>query len=249
MKKLFNCIVLCALLFIICGTKKTFCTQPHKLTRIGTNYGGWTIPDDILTSESICYCAGAGEDISFDIGLVNQYKCNAYILDPTPKAIKHVASVKDALHQGKECFTGGLIKNLYKLDASLIEHVHFSPVGLWNQDETLTFYLPKNPDHVSCSALNLQNTLDTFAAPCKKLATLMQHFGHTKIDLLKMDIEGAEYPVIENMIHEQILPHILCIEFHSTKEFDKQKSIDALKQKGYILLHCKGTTDYTFLLS
>ena len=40
------------------------------LKRIGTNYDGWTIPENILNEDSIIYCIGIGEDISFDIGLM-----------------------------------------------------------------------------------------------------------------------------------------------------------------------------------
>jgi hypothetical protein len=76
----------------------------------------------------------------------------------------------------------------------------------------------------------------------------MQQCGHKHIDLLKIDIEGAEYQVIENMLQDQIFPRILCIEFHATKQFNKETTINTLKQAGYSLLHCKGSTDYTFAI-
>jgi hypothetical protein len=45
---------------------RTALVASTKLLRLGTTYGGWIIPVDAgLTADSICYCAGAGEDISF----------------------------------------------------------------------------------------------------------------------------------------------------------------------------------------
>ena len=45
------------------------------MIKLGTNYGGWTIPKDInLNKDSIIYSGGVGEYISFDLLLSN--KCN-----------------------------------------------------------------------------------------------------------------------------------------------------------------------------
>ena len=45
------------------------------MQKLGTNYGGWYIPNDIkLDENSIIYSAGVGEDISFDLLLSNKYK-------------------------------------------------------------------------------------------------------------------------------------------------------------------------------
>lgn len=41
----------------------------------------------------------------------------------------------------------------------------------------------------------------------------MKEFGHTKIDLLKLDIEGAEIVVLNHMLDQKIYPTYLCIEF------------------------------------
>ena len=34
---------------------------------LGTHYGGWKVPEGYLDKKSICYFAGAGIDISFDV--------------------------------------------------------------------------------------------------------------------------------------------------------------------------------------
>ena len=42
----------------------------------------------------------------------------------------------------------------------------------------------------------------------------MLELGHDHIDLLKIDIEGAEYGVIENLMHERVDIRQLLVEFH-----------------------------------
>ena len=48
------------------------------------------------------------------------------------------------------------------------------------------------------------------------IKNIMKENNHTKIDLVKMDIEeaeGAEIAVLHNMLDDNILPRYLCIEF------------------------------------
>ena len=53
-----------------------FLLPSQRLIRLGTAYGGWLIPADAgITSSSICYSAGAGEDISFDCALAERFHC------------------------------------------------------------------------------------------------------------------------------------------------------------------------------
>lgn len=48
------------------------------------------IPTKLLANSAICYCVGSGEDISFDTALVEDFGCQVFSFDPTPKAIAHV---------------------------------------------------------------------------------------------------------------------------------------------------------------
>ncbi|AOX03493.1 hypothetical protein BJP34_32315 [Moorena producens PAL-8-15-08-1] len=140
----------------------------NDLKEIGTKYGGWVVPASLLDASSICYCVGCGEDISFDIGLINQFGCDVFAFDPTPRAIKYVQKV-----------------------AGNNSKYHFFEIGLWNKEDTLKFYVPQNPDHVSHSLINLQKTSDYIEVKVKRLRQIMEDIGHKKIDLIKIDIEGA----------------------------------------------------------
>ncbi|XP_036405376.1 methyltransferase-like protein 24 [Megalops cyprinoides] len=50
----------------------------------------------------------------------------------------------------------------------------------------------------------------------KKLATILNDFGHRKIDVLKADMESAEWKILENLILEDVLEDIgqLLLEVH-----------------------------------
>ncbi len=81
---------------------------------------------------------------------------------------------------------------------------------------------------------------------------MMADLGHTEIDLLKMDIEGAEYDVIQNMLASfpQILPKQILVEFHDDLHPDfsgRSKSvISSLNDNGYSLVHTEGD-EHTFV--
>jgi hypothetical protein len=74
----------------------------------------------------------------------------------------------------------------------------------------------------------------------------MEILGHTKIDLLKIDIEGAEYEVIQDIAVTMILPQIICLEFHKRKDFVSPDGIvSILKYIGYDMAYHKDNA-YTF---
>lgn len=160
------------------------------LERLGSGYGGWIVPTSLLSQDSICWCAGVGEDITFDLAIIQRFGCHAWGIDPTPRAVRHVE-----IHAAHEpCY-------------------HFIPVGLWSEDTTMRFFAPRDPSHVSHSILNLQQTGEGFDAPCRSIASLMKDLNHRHLDLLKLDVEGAEYVVLESLYRDEIRPRILCVEF------------------------------------
>src|SRR5437868_729497 len=74
--------------------KRVFPLQ--SMVFIGAGHWGYWIPSDFLNKHSICYCVGAGEDISFDTELKRQYDSVVYIFDPTPASKKHFDNVLSA---------------------------------------------------------------------------------------------------------------------------------------------------------
>jgi hypothetical protein len=93
-----------------------------ELVRLGSSYGGYVIPANIIGPDWICYSAGLGEDITFDMELATRYGSTVYAFDPTPKSAEHV-----------------------KRAASKNGQFVFRSYGLWSSDTEMRFYAPRDP--------------------------------------------------------------------------------------------------------
>lgn len=187
---------------------------PLKLQKLGTQYGGWTTPVELLGPEAICYCVGAGEDISFDVALAEQVGCQVYIFDPTPRAIAHYQQLRNSVFAGQTMSVNNHPSETYQIEqANFTSNLHFLPYGIYSENATLKFFEPTDSNHVSHSIDNLQQTEKYFSATCKTLATIMKELNHDCLDLLKLDVEGAEGAVLDNMLAEGLRPKVLCVEF------------------------------------
>lgn len=232
--------------------------QVHKLNnlvRIGTKYGSWSVPEGLLTENSVCYLAGAGEDISFDVGLVEKYRCAVYVLDPTPRAKAHYDRLIEATLANTRMAVNNSKTEFYSLKKENIGLLRFLELGLWNKTDEIKFFCPKNPDHVSHSAVNLQKTNDYFMARVDRLSNIMKLLGHNELDLLKIDIEGSEYVVLESIIEDKLKVKVLNIEFDESynpldKDFHKriESAVKKLIDFGYRVVDIDSHDNYTLVL-
>lgn len=188
----------------------TISISHHK---IGTGYGGWFVPSGLLSHQSLCYGVGAGEDISFEIELINHYGCQVHCFDPTPRALRHVELLRLNTAKGLPTSINDAVGVHYNIAPAGLAQLHFHAFGLWSEDRTMRFYAPENPAHVSHSIVNLQQTTSYFEADCRTLTTIMNTCGHTDLSLLKLDVEGAEYEILSSIVNSDIRPAILCVEF------------------------------------
>lgn len=46
----------------------------YSIVRYGSENGGWNLPSELITSDWLVYDFGRGEDISFDIALVENHR-------------------------------------------------------------------------------------------------------------------------------------------------------------------------------
>jgi FkbM family methyltransferase len=232
---------------LIPDLKYTRYQYPGKLDKLGSShYGGWTVPSDTLNDHSVCYLGGAGEDISFDVALAQRFGCSVHIFDPTPRARKHFDDLIESVKTGKRLrSTTG---EYYDVHIDSLPKLNFEAIGLWSQSETLRFYAPKDQSHVSHSISNLQHTEEFFLAPVKRVSEIMNSKGHNCLDILKLDIEGAEFEVIDSLLEDHVAIRILCVEFH--KEDGKlhriQKYLDKLQSCDYKVVAAENL-DFTFI--
>lgn len=86
-----------------------------------------------------------------------------------------------------------------------------------------------------------------------RLSEIMKQNGHSNIDLLKLDIEGAEYKVLESIVEDELNVTILCVEYdvvHTPLDSRYKRriieSIKSLVDYGYDLIAVDGC-NYTFV--
>jgi len=196
---------------------------------LGTEYGGWPVVNGRVSRDSVVYSFGVGEDVSFDCALISKSGCQVWAFDPTPKSQAWVSG------------------------QSLPREFHFAPVGVSATDGEVTFYPPANTVYVSYSVAPGQDqTRKPIVAPVRRLSTLMAENGHGYIDVLKMDIEGFEYGVIDDLLAGTTRPQHLLVEFHhGMYGIDREKTmkaVDALRRDGYRLFYVSATgREYGFL--
>lgn len=190
------------------------CQVSLKKRIFGEENACWTVYDKNISHESVIYSFGVGTDISFDLALIDQYHVIIHAFDPTPKSIQWVK------------------------EQNAPEEFIFHPYGLAARNGKLNLFLPEQENYVSGSILSdLLSSHSKVAVDVYNLSSIMNMLGHQHIDILKMDIEGAEYEVIQNIVEDQININQILIEFHHRFEnigINKTKSaIRDLNKAGY----------------
>lgn len=196
---------------------------------LGSWYGGWGLPNGVLDSGSIVYGFGVGEDVSFDLALIAQIGCTVHAFDPTP------------------------IAQLWVSKQKFPKEFCFHAVGVAAVDGEEKFYVPHHAHSFSRSPIPGRE-LSSISCPVRRLGSLMAQLGHERIDLLKMDIEGFEYTVINEFLDRGIRPTILNVEFHHRSYgILAQQTRDAVKRlrgAGYKIYWVSDVgREYGFILS
>jgi FkbM family methyltransferase len=206
------------------GSSGLKAVDPATQVFIGGRFTGWTVDSRCFKNKArlVGYGVGCGEDITWDIGMTTRYNVEMFLFDPTPKSIKYMKPL--------------LAKHTDKM--------HLTEEGLSDKEGVLTFRKPKDK-FVSLTAFKSSsdpsqlitlkvNTLDNF----------MAKFGHTYLDILKIDIEGSEYGVLDQLIERRYFPFTqLLVEYHS-RFFEsaegkrRQSAVDnGLKAAGFTIFH------------
>jgi len=188
----------------------------YEKERFGSDYGGWDIITANIDCDSIVYSFGVGEDASFDTALIEKFDLTIHAFDPTPKSIKWVK---------RQGFPDQFVMHEY---------------GIASFDGTVSFNPPENPDHVSHTLTDRPSTkAQAISVPVKRLGSIMVELGHDHINVLKMDIEGAGYGVINDICASDIRPEQLLVEFHhdfpSIGINKTKQAIEQIRSMGYLL--------------
>jgi len=151
----------------------------------------------------------------FSLQLTEKYGCSCYLVEANPRlAAELPSSVKGVAN-----------------------------AALSAQDGTVKFLVEENLEAsqvVSTPSVESRGGNKVVEVESLSLATLLQRFHLKKIDLLKLDIEGAEFPLLAS-VSSDLLSSIsqITVEFHDFKpEFQGQKlyetSRDRLIKLGFL---------------
>jgi FkbM family methyltransferase len=195
---------------------------------LGNENASWCICPTEFSDQSVVYSFGVGSDISFDLEMIARFGVHVHAFDPTPRSIAWVR------HQVTP------------------DEFVFHDYGVSDQDGKALFHPPENAQFVSYSVFSRGSSEAVVEAPVYRLATIMRKLGHRWIDLLKMDIEGAEYSVISDFLGSEIPVRQLLVEFHHCwEDVGLQRTRDAIKSlnhAGYRIFHVSSNGgEYSFL--
>jgi FkbM family methyltransferase len=198
-------------------------------TLLGKNEADWCICPDGLGEQSVVYSFGAGTDISFDLELIGRFGVRVHVFDPTPRSLAWIRSQRTP------------------------EEFRFHDYGLNDHDGTALFHPPDNEGFVSYRIFSRDSALaEGVEAPVYRLTTIMKKLSHDRVDLLKMDIEGAEYGVIRDLLNANVPVGQLLVEFHHRwKDVGIERTREAIRslnRAGFKIFHVSpGGADYSFL--
>ncbi|MDA9214557.1 FkbM family methyltransferase [Planktomarina temperata] len=185
--------------------------------------------------------AGLGEDGSFDLEFARKYDANIIIVDPTPRSIDYFSHLV-SLDNNKD-----IAKKLHLVDSAL-----------WNDVGEVNFYTPPDKLHVSHSIINFQNDYATDTDHIKVSSTTIDRIisdfelDVNNLAMLKLDIEGAEIEVLEDMLKKRIFPKQILVEFDELNIVSNSGASrismvhELLIRNEYRIVHSKGS-DFCYL--
>ena len=179
----------------------------------------WTIKP--LPQKAVVISGGVGHDISFEKELVSKFSARVYLFDPSPTGKKTMAKSE----------------NKHK-------NIFFYTKGLAGARGDISFVEPKIEQEGSYRKAGEGKT-HTFS--CIRLSDFLAENNIRHVDLLKLDIEGFEYEVLDDILrHTKIHVDQICVEFHHPHivRIKTLLMLIRLYAKGYVLFH-KHYCDYS----
>lgn len=177
-----------------------------ETVRLGDPGGRWSVVPDTLGTDTVVYALGVGTDISFERDLIARYGVAIHAFDPTPIALQWAAS------------------------QPLPERFALHPYGVADFDGMARFAAPRKRKFPSFSLVRKEGVGPAVEAPVHRLITLIGLLHLPPPDLIKMDIEGAEYAVLPDLLESGLRPAQILVEFHHRwREVGARRTREALK--------------------
>jgi FkbM family methyltransferase len=217
-----------------------FCVSSPNLSMYGCPKTGYSYVVYTKRIPQVVLSAGVGDDVSFELALSRHAK-KIVMVDPSPTGVNTISQLR------------------------LSSNCIFLPIGVAGKTGTAQFTKPLNMKEGSFRK-SASTTTKIHSVTKSSQSTVETTFSHSfdvltvkdicekthisRIDLLKLDIEGFEYEVLDSMICSKIYPSQIVVEFHHFLPgfclADTINTIHLLYKNGYVLFH-KNFYDYTFV--
>jgi FkbM family methyltransferase len=202
------------------------CSPP--LLSLGEGAGSWAVWPQGLGHESVLYSFGVGRDISFERAMIERYGLTVHAFDPTPLSLGWAKSQQ------------------------LPGRFHLHELGIAAYDGNARFQRPTKAKFESFSLVRTSGLGEPIEAPVRRFETLTHMLGHTRVDVVKLDIEGAEYQVLRDVLESKVQIGQILVEFHHRwKEIgasQTRRAIEELTAAGFVLAAVSSSgTEYTFV--
>ena len=178
----------------------------------------WYHAADSVHSGDIVYSLGLATNIEFDLNLIAKYGAEVHGFDPTPESV-------DWIRQ-----------------QTLPPHFHHHPIAIGGHDGEMIFELPKAGGECARGVgPRSKPNGRTITVPSKKLTSIAEELGHKRIALLKMDVEGSEYAILNDILESDLQIHQILVEFHhrfgGLNLAMTKAAVRKLRSGGYKLIH------------
>jgi FkbM family methyltransferase len=187
------------------------------ITTVNPGDQAWYFATNSLQAGDIVYSLGLATNIEFDLNIISACNVEVHGFDPTPESVNWITRQK------------------------LPRQFNHHPIAVAGHDGELTFSLPDQHGECAKALRGNQTSTSTLVVPCRKLSSLAAQLNHQRIALLKMDIEGSEYAVIEELLSSSIQVDQILVEFHHRfmeyKLLDTLNAVKNLRANGYKLFH------------
>jgi FkbM family methyltransferase len=205
---------------------------PSGYVRLGTRYGGWWLDRKLVRADPFVVDCGLGKDISFDSAFLSQFGGLVVGIEANPESLAWCR---------EHCPPG----------MRIVDRAFWTEAGA-----TLEFHLPRaqealprGADGVSGSLLDSHEYVGggrSRKVVTTDLAEVLAEARRADCDVLKLDIEGAEYAVLNDLAARGMLGKCrqLLVEFHhgvtAHDARETEKTVAAILAAGFRLAHVEG---------